>query len=199
MMTVRTQPVLTLAPEWIAAEMPPGYQTRLLEIRRLSADLHTMDRFGRVLWETGDALREAVGAVFGALKCEVEVTAGPAGPVVVKLGDARRLLLLVSGAAGPIEKTSEELAQAFQVVQFASADDRVVFVGNNDPATPPPDRADPVRPDALGVLGRMGVDVVTTSTVFKLWRLSLEDQQKARQALDRLHAQDGGTFVLPAR
>jgi hypothetical protein len=198
-MTVRTQPVLAPAPEWVAAEMPPGYQTRLLEIRRLSADLHTMDRFGRVLWETGDGLREAVGAVFSALKCEVEATAGPAGPIAAKLGDARRLLLLVSGAGGPIEKTSEELAQAFQAVQFAGSDDRVVFVASNDPVTPPADRPDPVLPDALGVLQRMGVDVVTTTTIFRLWRLSLDDQQKARQALERLHAQDGGSFALPAR
>jgi hypothetical protein len=198
-MTVRTQPVLAQAPDWIAAEMPPGYQTRLLEIRRLSADLHTMDRFGRVLWETGEPLRDAVSAVFGALKCEVDITAGPAGPLAVKLGDARRLLLLVSSAAGPIEKTNEELAQAFQAVQFAAPDDRVVFVANNEPATPSGERPDPVLPDALAVLHRMGVGVVTTTTLFKLWRLSLDDQQKARQALDRLHAQDGGPFVLPAR
>jgi hypothetical protein len=78
-------------------------------------------------------------------------------------------------------------------------DDRVVFVANNDPATPPADRPDPVLPDALDVLHRMGVDVVTTTTLFRLWRLSLEDQEKAWKALERLHAQDGGPFVMPSR
>jgi hypothetical protein len=188
---------LSQAPDWMAAEMPPGYQTRLIEIRRLSADLHAMDRFGRVLWETGEPLRDAVGAVFGALKCDVDLTPDAPGPIAVKIGDSRRLLLLVSAAAGPVQKTNEELAQAFQTVQFADRDDRVVFVANNDPATPPPDRPDAVLPDALGVLQRMGVGVVTTATLFTLWRLSLEDHQKARQALDRLHAQDGGAFVIP--
>ena len=84
-------------------------------------------------------------------------------------------------------------------MQFASVNDRVVFVVNNDPATPPADRPDPFLPDALGVLQRMGVDVVTTATLFRLWRLSYEDQPKARKALERLHAQDGGPFVLPSR
>jgi hypothetical protein len=180
--------------------MPPGYQTRLFELQRLSADLHEMDRIGRLLWETGDPLREAVAAVFGALKCEADDTPGsPPGLIVAKLGDSRRLLLVVSGAASPIEKTSEELAQAFQAVQFATEDDRVVFVANSDPASPPADRPDPVLPDALDVLQRMGVDVVTATTLFRLWRLSLEDQEKARKALERLHAQDGGPFVMPSR
>ena len=198
-MTGRTQPVLAQVPEWVIAEMPPGYQTRLLEIQRLSADLHALDRIGRVLWETGEALENAVGEVFGALKCGVEFTPGAAAPIAVKLDESRRLLLLVSGAAGPIQKTNEELAQAFQAVQFASADDRVVFVAGNDPATPPGDRPHPVLPEALDVLHRMGVDVVTTATLFRLWRLALDDQPKARQALERLHAQDGGPFVLPSR
>ena len=198
-MTGRTQPDLAQAPEWVAAEMPPGYQTRLFEVQRLSADLHAMDRVGRVLWATGAALRDAVGGVFGALKCEVDVTPGTAGPIAVTLGGPRRLLVVVSGAASPIQKTNEALAQAFQAVQFAGADDRVVFVANNGPATPPADRPDPVLPDALGVLHRMGVDVVTTTTLFRLWRLSLEDQEKAQRALERLHDQDGGPFVIPPR
>ena len=118
---------------------------------------------------------------------------------MVKLDESRRLLLLVSGAAGPIQKTDEELAHVFRAVQFASPNDRVVFVANNDPATPPAARPDPVLPDAADVLQRMGVDVVTTATLFKLWRLSYEDQPKSRKVLERLHAQDGGLFAFPSR
>jgi hypothetical protein len=198
-MTGRTQAALTEAPEWMSAEMPPAYQTRLWEIQRMSAELHAMDRIGRVLWETGEPLRDAVGAVFSALKCEVDATPGSDGPIVVKLGDSRRLLLVVSGATNPIQKSDEELARVFRAVQFAAGDDRVVYVANNDPATPPADRPDPVLPDALGVLHKIGADVVTTATLFRLWRLSYEDQQKARKVLDRLHAQDGGLFIIPSR
>jgi hypothetical protein len=198
-MAGRTQAVSTKAPEWVAAEMPPGYQTRLWEIERLSADLHAMDRIGRVLWETGEPLRDAVGALFNALKCEVDATPGSTGPLVAKLGESRRLLLVVSSSASPIQKTDEELAQAFRAVQFASANDRLVCVANNGPATPPADRSDPVLPDALGVLQRMGVAVVTTPTLFRLWRLWYEDQPKAGKVLERLLAEDGGLFTIQSR
>lgn len=177
--------------------MPPGYQTRLLEIQRLSADLHAMDRIGRTLWETGEPLREGVGTLLGALRCEVDASPGTAGLIAAALDDSRRLLVLVSGAASPVQKTNEELALAFQAVQFAAAGDRVVYVVNHDPATRPADCPDPVLPDALGMLQRMGVNVATTATLFRLWRLSLEDPPKARAALERLHGQDGGLFVVP--
>jgi hypothetical protein len=181
------------------AEMPPGYQTRLEEIERLSADLHAMDRIGRVLWATGEPLRDAVDAVFGALKCEVAPAPGPAGPIAVTFGDARRLLLFVSSATGLVQKTDEELAQLFRVVQSASAEDRVVLVANNDPATPPADRPAAVLPEALAVLQRMGVNAITTAALFSLWRLSYEDPPRVRKVLERLHAQDGGPFVMPSR
>jgi hypothetical protein len=198
-MTGRTDPAVAGAPDWMVAEMPPGYQTRLLEIKRLSADLQAMDGIGCVLWETGEALRNAVGTLLAALKCEVDLTPGDTGAIAVGLGGSRRLLLVVSGASSPIQKTNEELARSFQAVQFAGANDRVVLVVNNHPATVPADRPDPILPDALGVLQRMGVDVLTTVTLFRLWRLSLDDPQTARRALDRLQAQDGGQFLLPAR
>ncbi len=198
-MTVCTDTAVAGAPAWMAGEMPPGYQTRLLEIERLSADLQAMDGIGGVLWETGEALRDAVGTLFAALKFEVEPAPGDRGAIAVGLGGSRRLLLVVSGAGSPIQKTNEELTRSFQAVQFAGTNDRVVLVVNNHPATPPADRPDPIHPDALGVLQRMGVDVLSTVTLFRLWRLSLEDQQKVRKALECLHAQDGGQFILPAR
>jgi hypothetical protein len=158
-----------------------------------------MDRIGRVLWETGEGLKTAVGEVFGALKCDVTAAPGTPGLLAVKLGDSRRLLVLVSGGANPLQKTSEELAHAFQAVQFAAADDRVLLVPNNDPASPPSGRPAPVLPDALGVLQRMGVNVATTATLFALWLLSNDDQAKTRKALERLHTQDGGSFAVASR
>ena len=198
-MTERTPAPPSEAPKWVTAEMPPGYETRLWEIQRMSAELQAMDRIGRVLWETGEALRDAVCAVFGALKCEVEATPGATGPIVVKLGESRRLLVLVSGGATPIQKTDEELAHVFRAVQVATVNDRVVLVANNDPATPPAGRPEPALPDAHGVLHRMGADLVTTATLFKVWRLSLDDPHKARKVLEHLHAQDGGQFFMPTR
>jgi len=45
----------------------------------------------------------------------------------------------------------------------------------------------------------MGVPVVTTATLFGLWRLSHVDPQKAQKALEHMHAQDGGPFVAASR
>ncbi len=179
------------APDWMPAEMPPGYRTRLLEIERLSADLHAMDAIGRVLWATGEPLKDAVARLFAELKCEVEVPEGTGGPIAVRLGPSRRLLVLVANDPGPIHKTHEAMTRAFQAVQFAEANDRVVFLAQGDAATPPADRPDPVLPDARALLERMGVEVATTTEIFRLWRLWLEDQQKGRKALERLHAEEG--------
>ncbi len=198
-MTETTLPAIGQAPAWVAAEMPPGYQTRLFEIQRLSADIHAMDLIGRVLWESGDALKEAVAAIFGALDCEVGAELGTAGSIVAKLGPSRCLLIVVSSAPSPIQRTNEELARAFQAVQFCSEGDRVVLVAGNDGPLPPAERSDPIAPDALDMLERMGVNVMTTPAVFRLWRLSLEDKPKAKKVLDQLHDQDGGTFVVAAR
>ena len=90
-MTGSTDPAFAGAPNWMVAEMPPGYQTRLLEIERLSADLQAMDGIGCVLWETGEALKNAVGTLFAALKCEVDPAPGDRGSIAVGLGGSRRL------------------------------------------------------------------------------------------------------------
>jgi hypothetical protein len=45
----------------------------------------------------------------------------------------------------------------------------------------------------------MGVNIVITATLFKLWQLALENPQKARTTLEHLHQQDGGPFVIAVR
>ena len=188
------------APEWLAAEMPPGYQTRLGEIQRLMADLGAMDQIGRLLWESGEPLTEAVRDLFGALKCEVESIADlPANQVAVKLDGRRRLLLHVSAPDGTIQRKSDEIAEVFELLQrVAGSDDRVVLVTNADRTIHPGNRPEPLAPDALAFVQRMGVNVVKSADLFKLWRLSHEAQDRALAVLDRLHAQDGGAFQPPA-
>jgi hypothetical protein len=187
-------PVASKIPDWMVAEMPPGYQTRLDEIKRLSAELKEMDGIGCVMWEMGEVLTDAVKTLFAALKCDVDSKPGNMPAIAVNLGGSRRLLLTVAGVSSPIQKTNEELTHSFQAVQHAGANDRVVLVVNSTPARSPADRPTPILPDALDVLQKMGVNVLTTVTLFRLWRQSLEDQQKARQALEYLYQQDGGQF-----
>lgn len=189
----------TQAPEWVVAEMPPGYQTRLAEIERLMSELREMDAIARVLYDGGQPLSDGVRAVFGAMKCEAEPAPEAPWALAVKLDGARRLLVHVPFTDAPLQKSSEALTHAFQLVQLAGDRDRVVLVVNNDPATPPAQRPDPVRPDALQVLQRMGVNVATTASLVGLWRSSFTDPQRVRTLLERLHAQDGGAFVVGAK
>ena len=68
-----TELVAHPGPEWVVAEMPAGYQTRLSEIQRLMADLQEMGRFARLLWDVGPPLGEAARDAFTALKFDAQV------------------------------------------------------------------------------------------------------------------------------
>jgi hypothetical protein len=159
-----------------------------------------MDRIGRLLWQIGQPLKEAVRDVFVALKFEAELTSETtAADVTVKLDARRRLLLLVSETEGPIYKKDAEFARVFQILhQFAGDDDRVVLVTNSDRATRPVHRPEAMTPDALNFLRRMGANFLTTPTLFAVWTLSLQDQNCALAYVEQLHARDGGMFLPPS-
>ncbi|MEQ1913252.1 MAG: hypothetical protein ABMA15_30855 [Vicinamibacterales bacterium] len=186
-------------PEWLAGEMPPGYQTRLLEIQRLSEDLKAMERFGGLLWQVGEGLTNAVRDTFVALGFDAERTPGSAAAVTVKLSDRRRLLFHVAATNEPVQKKSSELTDVFLMLnEKAEATDRVVLVTNSTPGARPSERATAVGPEALDLLQRIAVNVMTGPSLFALWQLSLDDKDRARKLVERLHEQDGGVFQMPA-
>ena len=188
-----------MPPDWFVAAMPHGYQTRLAEIQRLTAELQEMDRFGRSLLETGARLGNVVGDVFSVMKYDVHsMTSGDTSNLIVKLDAKRRLIVSASAEEGPIERRSGEVARLFSLLhEHAEPADRVVLVANVDPMVPPPQRVDPVTPDALAFLQRLGVNIVTGPLMFGLWTLSLQESNRAQKCVDRLHAQDGGAYSLP--
>src|SRR3954468_22580215 len=101
--TKMTDLVAHPGPDWVVAEMPPGYETRLSEIQRLIADLNEMNRFARLLTELGPRLAESARAVFAAMKFETELVEGPADALVaVRLDGKRRLLVVPSSTNGPV-------------------------------------------------------------------------------------------------
>ena len=187
-------------PDWVVAEMPAGYQNRLLEIQRLIADLHEMGRFARLIYEVGPALAEAMRDVCAALKLETELLQGPsAAGVLAALDRKRRLLLIASDATAPIDKRSPDVAAVFHTLQDVTEEsDRVALVTNVDAERRPADRSVQLAPDALAFLTRMGASHVTGPTLFNLWKLSLENVDRARAQLERLHADAPGTFELSA-
>jgi len=187
-------------PEWVVEEMPPGYQNRVAEIQRLAADLQDMGRFGRLLWQVGPELNEAVRDVFVALKFDTDWARGSAeSGVAVKLEGNRRLLLYASAATETIHKKSVELARVFQVLHEVAEDsDRVVLVTNSDPGTKPGARAEAMTPEALNFLVRMGASHLPATTLFTLWKLSLQNPDRAHAQVEKLYAHAAaGTFELP--
>ena len=187
------------APDWLFAEMPPGYHNRVVEVRRLSEDLRMMERFGHLLWQVGDVLTEAVLDGFAALGFETGRMTGPTfAYVTVTLDARRRLLLYVSATTDVIQKKGPEVARVFEMLHERAEDtDRVVLVTNSTPASRPSERGDTVGPEALNLLHRLGANVLPGPTLFALWMLSLEDRERAQKLVDRLHEQDGGVFELP--
>jgi hypothetical protein len=187
--------MMTVAPtpDWLVAEMPPGYQTRFAEIQRLSAEMHAMDRMARLLWESGPALHEAVGDAFDAMKYEVESPAADPSLLIIKLEHKRRLLVHVAETDAVIEKKSPELALVFRLVHELAADeDRTVLVTSGDRTVPPKARGAAVTPEAEKLLARLGVNVMPASTLFGVWSLAQQEPARARAYLDKFHAMDGG-------
>lgn len=196
-MTAPVLPTLDFGPDWVTAEMPPGYANRVAEIRRLAADLEDMSRFGRLLSETGAPLARIVREVFTSLGFESEVNTDATTDVAVKLDTWKRLLIHVSADGEVVQKKGAEISRVFQVLhEHADEHDRVVFVTNVDPARRPADRGEALTAEAQAFLGRMGVSHVTAPTLFALWKLSLQEPGRARQEAQRLHAYEGGTFHL---
>ena len=186
-------------PEWVVAEMPAGYQTRLSEIQRLMADLQEMGRFARLLWDVGPPLGDAARDAFTALKFDAQLQNTSPSGVVVRLEGKRRLLLIPSATTDAIQKKSPELTQVFGTLQeMADEFDRVVLVTNVSPEKRPAERPPALTPDALAFLVRMGASHLTGATLFALWKLSLHEMERARAQVERLHAHEGGTFELPA-
>jgi hypothetical protein len=187
-------------PEWVVAEMPAGYQNRLTEIQRLVADLQQMGRYARLLWQIGPELGEAARDAFTALKSDAEAASvGTTTLVTVKIETRGRLLLLPSVATTTIQKKSAEISHVFQLLQeVAEETDRVVLVTNVDAEKPPAERVPALGPDALALVTRMGASHVTGPTLFSLWKLSMEQMDRARAQITRLYAEDAGTFELPA-
>ena len=191
-----TSGALLEAPDWVVAEMPPGYQNRVAEIQRMLVELEEMGRFGRLLYETGPGLAEVARQVFASLKFEAEAVAHLAFPTVaVRIDRERRLLVQTSAAVEPIQRKGAELAQVFQLMhEVAEESDRVVLLTNVDAGRRPAERAGTFTPDALAFFSRLGAIHLAAPTLFALWKFGLMDNARARIQIERMHGHAGGTF-----
>jgi hypothetical protein len=108
----------TLAPEWVERVYPPEVTTLRAEIGRLASELDTFLSAGRLLWQTGGPLQDAVAGCFRDFGVAVEPTStGATYDLTVVLDAHRRLLVEVLGIDGSIQKKSNKIGQVVQTLQ----------------------------------------------------------------------------------
>lgn len=198
------------APDWVGSLMPRQRHAEIVaEIKKLQEEAdqlqdetRQMESMAGLLWQTGRPLQEVVRDVFRSLGFAAELTSGESvHDVTVNLGDGRRLLVDVTGTDGNITKKSPTIRKTFEMTQDGADDgDRIVLAANVYCDRPLTDREwlDPATPDALMILTGLGSVLVTTVTLFRIWKLSTENPQAAADHVLQLHAATAGAFTLEA-
>jgi hypothetical protein len=184
-------------PEWVTGELPAQYADVARQIAALKAQAQQYEGVAGVLWQTGPALTSAVRELFVALGFETDVQEpGSNYDLRVDLGSDRRLLVEVVGGSDLIDRRSSQIAQILRALQEdAGEKDRVVLAANlfaEMPITSRPDEQ--VTVDALRLISGLGANFVPTSTLFGLWKSSLQDPAHAKRSVMNLYAMDGGIF-----
>lgn len=184
-------------PEWVASELPPAYTSLTQQIAALKQEAAKFEAFGALIWQTGQPLVRAIRDVFTAMRFDAELAdAGASYDVGVQLDANRRLLLEVIGSSGALTKYSPKITQILQTIQHEATDnDRLVLVANAYSETPVRNRAlEPVTPDALRLILGLGANFVVSSTLFGLWKFSLQNLDEARESVFSLHKLNGGIY-----
>ena len=186
-----------MQPEWLVSELPPRYADLARQIAALREEARAYEGVASVLWQTGEGLTQAVEALFKAVGFETELTDGAGShDIRVRLGDDRHLLVDVVSQETPIDRRSPHIARILRALQEdAGPKDRVVLVANVCPAVAPAERREaPVAVDAVRLIQGMGANLVPTTTLFGIWKQSLQNADHARRSILNLHAMDGGIF-----
>lgn len=183
-------------PIWAMDELPAPYREVMTRMAELRAEARKYEELAAVLWTTGATLAHATQALFTEMKFETNLEEGQAGwQLTVPLDGQRRLLFEIVGQPSAIDRKAPSITELLQLLQErAGEQDRLVLAVNAWCDTPPDRRSDAVTPDAVKLVNRLGTNVVTTSTLFNIWKYSLTDPDGARKTLNQLYAQEGGVF-----
>ena len=119
--------------------------------------------------------------------------------MIVGLGEGKRLLVEVTGVEGAVTKKSPKVRRTFDTAQNGSSEnDKIVFAANAHRERSVSDRewVDAIAGDAMMILTGLGAVFVTTTTLFRIWSLSRENQEAAKEYLIRLYGASPGVFAL---
>lgn len=156
-----------------------------------------------LLWGTGDPLAKVVRDVFREAGLAADLTTpGATYDITVTLPEGRRLLIEVTGIDGQINKGSKKIGQVFDTAQSVAQDgDRVVIAVNAYRDKPVGDRKGLkiLTPEAGRLLAKLDAVVVTTSALFDVWKLTLDEPPRALEELVRIHGAPAGLMQIPAQ
>jgi hypothetical protein len=187
-------------PAWALAELPPEYAVITQRLAELQEQERRLRRMAGLLWETGEPLNRLVRDTFRSAGLNAETTRpGMTYDVSVDLEGGRRLLVEVTGIEGQINKGSKKIAQVLSARQTeAKAGDRVGIVVNAHREKPIPEReaSTVITDDALNLLEGLDAVVVTSTDLFRVWKLSLSNPDAARNELQQLHGAAAGLVRL---
>ena len=185
------------APEWVNSWMPQRHAEIAAQIEKLREEATLLESLGRLLWQAGRPLEEAVRDVFRGLGLQAELTpAEPMCDIMVMFGEGKRLLVSVTGTENSVTNKSPKIKQIFEASQNVGEGDRIVLAGNVHRERPLADREwlDPLTGEAMMILKGLGAVFVSTSTLFKIWSLSHDNPEAASEQLAQLHASDAGLY-----
>ena len=182
---------------WIMAELPPAYAEIAGKIAALRQEAQKYENVAGVLWQVGQPLAVGVRDIFAALQYDATLTAHEAGyNVRVDLGGGRHLVAEVVGSPEAIDRKSPAITELLRTLQNEVRDqDRLVLAANAWCELPLDARKqEPVTPEAVKLLQRVGANIIATSTLFGIWKYSLTNMDAARQSVMKLYGHDGGFF-----
>ena len=187
------------APDWVGGWMPQRHVEIVAEIEKLQEEARQIESLGRLLWQEGRPLEEAVRDVFQSVGIEAEMApAKAAWDVTVNLDGGRRLLVVATGTESNVTNKSDTIRQIFEAAQGVEETDRIVLAANVHRKRPVADREwlDPATVEAMMIIKGLGVVFVTTAMLFRIWTLSRENLQAATDNAMLLHEASPGPFVL---
>ena len=187
------------APDWVGAWMPQRHVEIAAEIERLREEARQIESLGRLLWQEGLPLHEAVKDVFQSVGLRAELTPqSPAADVIVALGEGKRLLISVEGTEHNITNRSTKIKQVFEASQQLGDGDRVVLAANVHRTRPVADREwlDPVTEEALMIIKGVGAIFVTTATLYRVWSMAKERPEAAAEPFLYMHAAAAGALTI---
>ena len=160
-------------PDWVIAEMPPGYQNRVVEIQRLSEEIRSMDRFGALAL----AGCETSGAEACTMRCRTWVRSR------ADTGFNGRIRNGQAGCApSPVAPFAPRPTTSFRRRALSSRTSsscctrwlRTSIAWSSLPTATrrarPEDRPESIEPEALNLLRRLGANVLPGPTLFSCGR-----------------------------